>query len=802
MNFRLNLFLILLLVGSSLFAQEIRSYLQDDGLVPRERSVDFKHLKLELKFQPDQKLVEGTAIHRFVVLQESIDTLFLDAIKMNFSEVLLDGKPTKFTSNDKGITLLFEQPLSWDTQHEVKIQYSATPRRGIYFVGWDDATGRSRKQIWTQGQGIDNRHWIPMYDERNDLITTETIIHFDEKFEVLSNGIKLKEKKVGNQQKLWHYKMKKPHAPYLIMLGVGDYAIEELSSKSKTPICLYYYPDQKEQYKPTYRYTKQLFDYFEEEIGVPYPWGTYAQIPVQEFMYGAMENTTATIFGDFYLIDERGYLDRNYVRVNAHELAHQWFGDMITARSPAHHWLQESFATHYDMDFQKVAFGQDHFDWVRNNYIQQALNASMNDYKPIAHSEAGTVRHYPKGAFVLEMLKYVVGRDQFNAGIKYYLEKHAHSNVDSDDLLTAFHERLGLSLNWFWEQWVYKGGEPHYAVSQNIYEEVLNISVQQVHEQNDLVGLFKMPIWIEVYYTDGTNDRRKVWIEKEYHTFSFKKKKDQEVAYVLFDPNHQVMSKVDFEKPMEMLQKQATEAVFMLDRYEAIVALEKYDFFGKTDFLLDVYEKENFHGIKSEIVGQIMSKMDPSLYQIVKLGLEDPDAEVRKSVLNNTLTITADLEPLYKECLMDSSYFVVEKGLNLLSFHHPENVEKYLEITKGEIGNRAKNIRIEWLKQAIRNTNDKVYVDELVDYTSPSFNFLCRVKAAEALQDLNLLNEQALANMINAMFSFNGRLRAPIKAVVDHFYGQFETKKLIMAYVASQKWSDREFKKMSKYLLY
>ncbi len=447
----MNCKIIILLLAFTLLSTnsnaqvESRSYYADEGLVPREHSVDFSYLKLKVSFEAEKGLVKGNVTHEFTVLQQHLDSLFLDGVNMTFKEVKLDGQDVKFDKSKKGITLRFDQELAWDSKHQLYIAYEATPNKGLYFVGWKDKTNRSRKQIWTQGQGINNRHWIPMFDEKNDKLVSEIIVDFDEKYKVLSNGVKLKEKNIGNGKKQWHYKISHPHPTYLIMLGIGEYAVEKSKSSSGVPLQFYYYPDQAEQMVPTYRFSKKMFDFFEKEIGVPYPWKTYSQIPVQDFMYGAMENTTATIFGDFYLVDERSYLDKNYVRVNAHELAHQWFGDLITARSSAHHWLQESFATHYDLMYQGEAFGKDHFDWVRRNYNNQAIDASKKDLKPIAHSAAGTVRHYPKGAFVLQMLKYVVGREQYNAAIKYYLEKHAYGNVDSKNLLIAFHERLGLS---------------------------------------------------------------------------------------------------------------------------------------------------------------------------------------------------------------------------------------------------------------------------------------------------------------------------------------------------------------------
>ncbi len=778
-----------------------RSYYADKGLTPREQSVDFTHLKLEVSFKPEEGKVIGSVEEEFVVLQKGVDSLFLDAIRMKFSSVKLDGKEVEFENTTKGLILRFEKDLAWNSTHKITIAYEATPRKGLYFIGWNDESNRSRKQIWTQGQGINNRHWIPMYDEKNDKIVSELIVEFDEKYQVLSNGEKLAEKKLKNGNKKWHYKISHPHAPYLIMLGIGEYAIEKQKSPSGVPLNLYYYPDQAEQMEPTYRYSKKMFDFFEKEIGVPYPWETYSQIPVQDFMYGAMENTTATIFGDFYLIDSRGYLDKNYVRVDAHELAHQWFGDMITARVSAHHWLQESFATHYDMMYQKEAFGLDHFDWVRRNYNNQAIEASKSDFKPLAHSNAGTVRHYPKGAHVLQMLKYVVGREQYNAAIKYYLEKHAYENVNSNDLLVAFHERLGMSLNWFWEQWVYKGGEPHYEVSFEEKGSTAIFNLKQIHEQNDLVGLFKMPINFEVHFKDGETLKKQVWIEKQSQIVQFQIDTESEIDYVLFDPNSEIMKSVTFNKPTEMLKAQAESAEHMIDRYDAIAELVQRDFLEKEAFLMERFEKESFHGIKAEIIAAILPTLNENAVAIAKKGISDSDVEVRKAILNNTLRIPESLESEYRKLLTDSSYLVIEQALDLLAFYYPNKVKEYLEITKDETGNRSQNILIKRLSIEIESSLSAYAQDQLIDLTSESYEFLTRVKAAEALKELNLMNEKALANMLNATFSFNSRLRGPMHKVIKHFFEQSAYKKMMIQYISNQNWSDREFKQVSKYLL-
>ncbi|MDA9782967.1 M1 family metallopeptidase [Vicingaceae bacterium] len=766
-----NLIIILFLFQQyiSQAQDKTRTYYADDALIQRERFVDFSHLKLEVSFVPKEKLVRGKVQERFTVLRKEIDTLFLDAIDMTFFEVKLDGEQVEYVKYKNGITLKFPKSLHWNEKHEIEIVYEAIPKKGLYFIGWDDPTGRSRKQIWTQGQGIDNRHWIPMYDERNNQLVSEMIVTFDAKYKVLSNGKLVLQSELKEQNKTkWHYQISHRHAPYLIMLGIGDYGIKSEKSASGVPMNFYYYPGQENQIEPTYRYSKEMFEFFEKEIGVPYPWETYSQIPVQDFIYGAMENTTATIFGDFYLIDSSGFLDRNYVRVNAHELAHQWFGDMVTARSAAHHWLQESFATHYDLMYQKEAFGEDHYNWVRRDYNNQAIEESKKNLKPIAHSEGGTVRHYPKGAHVLQMLKYVVGRKQFNAAIKYYLEKHAYSNVDSDDLLTAFHEKLGLSLDWFWEEWVYKGDEPHYLVDFKVKKDLVRFEVIQMQEEKELSSTFRMPIVFEVYFEDGSKEMKRVMVECDTSEIQISLK-GRKIEYVLFDPNSEVMKQVAFEKSKDMWKAQAEKAEHMIDRYDALVSLSDLNFKDKDNFFLKRFEQEYFHGIKSLIVKELSGEKSKLKEEIVLKALTDEDAEVRKTALFSISEMTPKIEQELIKCLKDSSYKNVETALEVLCVSNLEGSNKYLELTNGKVGNRSRNIEITWLKIATIINKDRALAEKIVDYTSDSYEFLTRTNAMQALRNIQYLNEDAMNNLLEARFHFNSRLRNSAATTLDYF---------------------------------
>ena len=436
-----------------------RTFLADPELAPRDHNVEYTHLRLNIAFEPAKGLVKGRVMLTFTTLRQTTDSIWLDGIQMNVQKLTLNGKPVKYKTDSAGITIYPNTNLGWETKDSIEVTYQCNPRKGLYFIGWNDPNNISRKEIWSQGEGTDNRNWIPMYDGFNNKLITETIVTFDKDYRVLSNGTQVSVKDNGDGTKTWHYQMTHPQDAYLIMLGIGKYDIDERKTKSGVPIHLYYYPDWKDRVIPTYKYMADMIDFYESEIGVKFPWESYSQIPVQDFMYGAMENTTATIYGDFYMVDNRSFLDRNYIGVDAHELAHQWFGDMVTCLTPSSMWLHENFATYYSALFDKEVFGKDYFDWERRGFQNSAIDENKKNNNPIASSMAGGTRLYPQGAFVLNMLKYVVGgREMYNKAIKYYLEKHQYQNVEANDLLLAFEESTGITLDWFWEEWYYRGG--------------------------------------------------------------------------------------------------------------------------------------------------------------------------------------------------------------------------------------------------------------------------------------------------------------------------------------------------------
>ncbi len=762
----------------------LQCYQPDPNGRYREHNVDFEKLVLEVNFQPMLGKVSGKATYTFQPIQPDVDSLFLDAPSIAIKEVKLDGKPVGFASNDKGVTIRFNTKLNWSKRYTLQMVYDASPRKGLYFIGWNDPNNLSRKQIWTQGQGIDNRHWFPCYDDVNDRLITETIITFDSAYTVVSNG-KLKSKKPNADGTFtWHYAMSKPHVPYLVMLAIDKFAYRDVVANNGIVSRQYYYADLPETFKPTYQYSKEMMDWLPKELGVPYPWEVYANVPVQDFMYGAMENTSATIFTDFYLQDARQALDRNYVATNAHELTHQWFGDLITEWSATHHWLHESFATYYAKLFTRTVYGEAHYQWNRRNEYLQAKGADNRDKFPVAHSQAGSSRHYPKGSAVIDMLRYVVGDSVYRKAVKNYLEKHSFGNVDTHDFWRAFMECCGINLDWFFDQWIYHSGYPVFEVTLDTTQKSkLQLYVQQTQQPNESGKLFTMPVKAQVLFTDGSSETQQLWL-KGADTFSFSLNK--KVSFVLFDPGDNVLKKVSFSKPLPYLTAQLQSATNFIDRFDAVYAMRGIDVAQKKNVLITAFEKNDFHPLQAEIIRQLKNEKDEPFLSLLRKAIADKDVNVRRAAVEDIDSVPVALLSNYERLLRDSSYSVMESTLRKLCKQFPEQKAKFLELTKGVQGTN-RNVEIAWyeIKASIDYARS---ANKLVEFTSNSYEFRTRTKAMEALERVDYYNEALVNNLIEAVLNPNSRLSNPAQSTIRNFLKQDKFKEIFNAVVGVHEW--------------
>ena len=808
------LFLLCVLATTLSFGQQFEHYMSDESGETREHQLDIIHMKLDVRFDPANGLVQGMVQHQFQSLRQSVDSVFWDAPGINIKSAALVGnkeiEDIEFKISDEGVTTYFLKPLTWDKKYTIQFTYEATPSKGIYFIGWNtpkvtDPKNQTRQQIWTQGQGIDNRHWIPMYDNMNDKFITETIVTFSSEFKVLSNGEKLSEKKNKDETTTWHYKMPHPHAGYLLMLAIDRYAVKETKTANGTPIQFWYYPEHPEKVEPTSMHTEKIIEFLEAETGFPYPWGTYSQVMVQDFMYGAMENTSATIFGDFFNVDESGFNDRNYISVNAHEATHQWFGDLITARSNQGTWLQESFATYYAKLFMKSIYGADEYAINMRNEVNSALAAGERDNIPVVHSKSGSARVYPKGSTIIHMLRYVLGDEAYKRVIKHYLTKHSFGNVETNDLNQAIKDVLGQNLDWFFEQWLYRGGEPHYEVSYQNFGSKTLMTVSQIHEQNLTTGLFKMPIKCGVYFTDGSFVEKTHWVQKQTEQIMFDHDAGKTISYVLFDVNSEILKKVTFNKSAEVLKNQLANAKNLIDRYDAVLALSSVDIEVKREALQTAFEKESHHSIKGEIVKQLLEDSKSNFFLISKLPKED--VRVKRVVLADCKNAKV-FKSIFESGLSDKSYINKEAALRCLCEDKGTNRDAYFERTKDDIG-LGHNVRITWLTSKLdqlksdsveqlrdKSSNYYTYINELTSYSSNLYEFRTRTTAMAAIKKYNYLNANAIVNILEACTSNNRRLASPAVATLKWYNEQLLMKNAIQSVFEQYSFTEEQRKRL------
>jgi aminopeptidase N len=413
-------------------------------------SVDFKTVLGKIKVNPIEKTVSGEVKYDFEVIK-AIDTIKIDAQNMTFTAVKINGKGVNFLSTSKQLLLI--KPFKTG-KNKLTFQYHCQPKQTMYFFG-SEAT--QNLEIWTQGQGKYTSNWFPSFDDVNEKVIFNLDVTFDKKYEVIVNGICKKTNLTANL-KTWQYRMKSPMSSYLLMLAIGSFDKIVEKSTSRIPLEMYFQKDDASKFETTYRYSKSIFDFLENEIGVKYPWEIYKQIPVHDFLYAGMENTSATIFSQDFVVDSIAFNDRNYINVNAHELAHQWFGDLITAKSGKHHWLQEGFATYYALLAEQSVFGEDYFSWKMYEMAERLQQNAKTDTVPIMNEKASSLTFYQKGAWALHVLRENVGSENFQKAVKTYLEKYQFKNVSTDDFLAEINMVSDFDTDSFKQKWLEASG--------------------------------------------------------------------------------------------------------------------------------------------------------------------------------------------------------------------------------------------------------------------------------------------------------------------------------------------------------
>jgi hypothetical protein len=331
---------------------------------------------------------------------------------------------------------------------------------------------------------------------------------------------------------------------------------------------------------------------------------------------------------------------------------------------------------------------------------------------------------------------------------------------------------------------LYKAGEPDYKVEfynaineKGTYEH--HFSVTQMQEINEYTCLFKMPVYIEVHYKDGSVQSKKVWVESFHHDFIIENEGNKEVDYVLFDPNAQIPKKITFQKSTKMLLAQAQKAVHMIDRYDAWVMLRNAEIGLKREALVDQFQKEKFHSIKTEILSQLVYDENNKSKEIIKLAFKDTDTEVKKGLIAKMPNVPIDFKASYEALLQDSSYDIIAAALEKLCLQFPLDANKYLELTKGVIGVRSRNVELKWIEMSLIQNGNQELFSRLISYTSNSYEFQTRTAAMAVLKKFNYFDAYLMENCFDAIFNPNSRLAGPALDLLKHFKLQFTYKQMI-----------------------
>lgn len=388
--------------------------------------------------------ITGKVDYTFRV-RKSVDTLKIDAIGMRIDEIRVNKRKVNYTYNDKVVSIV--GPFH-NGKHELSIRYFTKPKQTVYFT--ESPHG---PQVWTQGQGKESSHWVPSFTNVNEKVIFDIAVELPAGYTFIANG-EHRIKQTQGDKVLWKYAMRKPISSYLLAFVIGHFEKQEQLSENGVAIENYYEAHELDKVEPTYRYTAQMMDFLEKEIGYNYPWHIYRNVPLRNFLYGGMENTTLTTFNRTYMVDSIAFKDVNYVNVNAHEMAHHWFGDLVTAKESKHHWLQEGFATYYALLAEEHVFGTDYMTEKLYSMALELQKASATDTIPVLNAKASSLSFYKKGAWALHYLRDKIGKPAFDRAVRSYVNEFAYESVETSDFFKHIAKESNYDLVEFKTMWL------------------------------------------------------------------------------------------------------------------------------------------------------------------------------------------------------------------------------------------------------------------------------------------------------------------------------------------------------------
>ena len=599
--------------------------------------MDFEHLALDITPDFRQRTIAGDVTLRFRVLQRPVSTLRLDAVDLRITNVTASVAVADWEVTDDAVLIYFNPPLPPASDGWLRLRYTAQPSQGLYFRTPEMGYPPEDEHLWTQGQSTTSRNWFPAFDWPNDKLTSEVTCRVPEGMVVLSNGRKTAET-LTNGLLAVTWLQDKPHANYLVTLVVGNF--RKLEDKHRDiPLAFWTLPSDATNAASGFAGTRDMMAFFEKFTGTPYPWARYDQVCVEDFVAGGMENTCLTVLQDDALFAPGFENLRSMQGLVAHELAHQWFGDLVTCKDWANTWLNESFATYAEFLYDEHKDGRDEFLY-RLNESRRGLVSSADDTRPIfwrgyANPDDMFDHHaYGRGGWVLHMLRCEMGDELFRQAVRTYLDTHAFGSVGTEDLVAVVEEVAGRSFDQFFDQWIYHGGRPDLEVNYSWDDatKLARISVRQLQPVNDQVLLFNFPLTIRFKLKDAVLDRQ-VEVTKVSEDFFFPLPQRPEIVRV--DPEVTLLAKINFRPPAAMLTAQLTDAKDTLGRVLAVQQLAERRDHEAIAQLKTRLNEDTFYGVRLEAAKALRAIHSDEALEALLASMKQKDARVRRQVIES-----------------------------------------------------------------------------------------------------------------------------------------------------------------------
>jgi aminopeptidase N len=614
----------------------------------RVRTFDVRHIKGDLIFDTKKSEVRGTATQTIAPFYTGLDSITLDCGKdLKVSKVAVGSKSCFFSQNGDELVIKLDRSYAIDEPFDLAVTYAGSPDQGLHFVKPDpDHPGRAAC-VWTVGEPEDAHHWIPCFDYPNERSTSEMIVTVEKPLSVVSNGTLVSTVENTDGTSTYHWKMDQALTTYLLSIVAADFAIYR-DKLGELPVDYYVLKEVDEATaRRTMGKTPRMIEFFNQKIGTAYGYPKYATVCVPEFG-GGMEHTSATTMTDSILLDPIEFLERDSDSIVAHELAHQWFGDLLTCRDWSNLWLNEGFASYFDPLFVEHDKGEDAFRLAMAADLAAYLGSDRQYRRPIVETRYDDAWQmfdgvtYSKGACVLHALRGLVGDDAWWRGIRLYVATHKDKNVETSDFRKAMESISGRDLGWFFDQWIFHGGHPELTARWKYEDDdkTLRLKVDQTQAVDATTPLFRLPTTVEIGDDSGA---RTVSIVIDARSQEFVIAAPTKPKMVRIDPKGWLPKVLTFEKPTDEWIFQLRQSADVLGRIEAARILADRSRSEKTacDALAVAWKAEKNPLARVEIIRIIANAGEPCRAALVEAS-KDTEPRVRVAAMAGLATLKLD----------------------------------------------------------------------------------------------------------------------------------------------------------------